>query len=130
MDLENAAHRHTVQTFWDSPHMAATGGRKAVEMFDAIHDGRIKAVWIMATNPVVSLPDANRVREAVNTCGGGNRGLGVGEGHRAILRHVVADAASGHGHYGSDYGSDCAWGPVTVPHPTTKTWKPVTYTIV
>ena len=68
MDLENPAHRQTVQTFWDSPRMATRAGRKAVEMFDAIHDGRIKAVWIMATNPVVSLPDANRVREALRGC--------------------------------------------------------------
>jgi assimilatory nitrate reductase catalytic subunit len=68
MDLENAAHRQTVQTFWDGPRIATKGGRKAVDMFDAIHDGRIKAVWIMATNPVVSLPDANRVREALQVC--------------------------------------------------------------
>ena len=34
-------------------------------MFDRIHDGRIKAVWIMATNPVVSLPDADKVKAAL-----------------------------------------------------------------
>jgi len=37
-------------------------------MFEAIHDGRIKAVWIMATNPAVSLPDTGRVREALAKC--------------------------------------------------------------
>jgi assimilatory nitrate reductase catalytic subunit len=68
MDLESAAHRQLVQAFWGSPRIATKGGRKAVDLFDAIHDGRIKAVWIMATNPVVSLPDANRVREALQSC--------------------------------------------------------------
>jgi assimilatory nitrate reductase catalytic subunit len=68
MNLENAAHRETVQAFWDSPRMAARGGLKAVDLFDAVHDGRVKAIWIMATNPVVSLPDANRVREALQGC--------------------------------------------------------------
>ena len=37
-------------------------------MFDRIHDGRIKAVWIIATNPVVSLPDADKVRAALRKC--------------------------------------------------------------
>jgi assimilatory nitrate reductase catalytic subunit len=68
MDLENAAHQQSVQTFWNSPRIASRGGLKAVEMFDAIHAGRIKAVWIMATNPVVSLPDANRARAALQRC--------------------------------------------------------------
>jgi assimilatory nitrate reductase catalytic subunit len=68
MELESAAHRDIVQTFWRSPRIASRGGLKAVDLFDAIHDGRIKAVWIMATNPVVSLPEANRVREALRGC--------------------------------------------------------------
>jgi assimilatory nitrate reductase catalytic subunit len=68
MDLEKPAHRRTVQQFWNSPVIAETPGLKAVEMFDAIHDGRIKAVWIMATNPVVSLPDADKVKQALQRC--------------------------------------------------------------
>jgi assimilatory nitrate reductase catalytic subunit len=68
MDLENATHRQAVQSFWGSPRIAARGGLKAVDLFDAVHDGRIKAIWIMATNPVVSLPDADRVREALQGC--------------------------------------------------------------
>src|SRR6185437_7241392 len=39
-----------------------------VELFEAMHAGRIKAVWIMATNPVVSLPDADFAREALERC--------------------------------------------------------------
>jgi assimilatory nitrate reductase catalytic subunit len=68
MDLENAGHRQLVQDFWRSPRMPEKGGLKAVELFDAIHDGKVKAVWIMATNPVVSLPDADKVKAALRRC--------------------------------------------------------------
>jgi assimilatory nitrate reductase catalytic subunit len=68
MDLENAEHRGIVQQFWGSPAIADRPGLKAVELFDAIHDGRIKAVWIIATNPVVSLPDADKVKQALQRC--------------------------------------------------------------
>ena len=50
------------------PRIADAPGLKAVDLFDAIHDGRVKAVWIMATNPVVSLPDADKVKEALRRC--------------------------------------------------------------
>jgi assimilatory nitrate reductase catalytic subunit len=65
MELEDPAHRALVQRFWDSPIIAAKPGLKAVEMFRALADGRIKAIWIMATNPVVSMPDADAVRAAL-----------------------------------------------------------------
>jgi assimilatory nitrate reductase catalytic subunit len=68
MDLEDANHRELVQEFWRSPRIAERGGLKAVELFDAIHDGKVKAVWIMATNPVVSLPDADKVKAALRRC--------------------------------------------------------------
>jgi assimilatory nitrate reductase catalytic subunit len=68
MDLENAAHRAIVQNFWKSPVIADKAGLKAVDMFKAIGDGRIKAVWIIATNPVDSLPDADQARKALQTC--------------------------------------------------------------
>jgi assimilatory nitrate reductase catalytic subunit len=54
--------------FWASPDIARAPGLKAVDMFEAVHDGRIKAIWIMATNPAVSLPNASRVREALGRC--------------------------------------------------------------
>ncbi|MCQ2005166.1 nitrate reductase [Rhizobium sp. NRK18] len=68
MLIENPGHRDLVQTFWNAPAMPQTAGLKAVDMFEAVADGRIKALWIMATNPVVSLPDADRVREAIRNC--------------------------------------------------------------
>ncbi|TAA48113.1 nitrate reductase [Corallincola spongiicola] len=57
-----------VQTFWDSPTMATEPGAKAVDLFNKMEQGEIKAVWIMATNPVVSLPDADRVKAALQKC--------------------------------------------------------------
>jgi assimilatory nitrate reductase catalytic subunit len=57
-----------VGRFWSAPRMAAKPGLKAVDMFRALGEGRIKAIWIMATNPAVSMPDAGRVREALAAC--------------------------------------------------------------
>jgi assimilatory nitrate reductase catalytic subunit len=54
-----------VRRFWNAPHMAAREGRKAVQMFEAIERGEIKAVWIMATNPAVSLPRAGAMQAAL-----------------------------------------------------------------
>ena len=66
--LDDPAHRHAVQAFWGSPRIADKPGLKAVDLFDAIDAGRIRAVWIMATNPVVSLPDADVARRALQRC--------------------------------------------------------------
>ncbi|MFP5430249.1 MAG: molybdopterin-dependent oxidoreductase [Gammaproteobacteria bacterium] len=68
MEIDNPVHRHRVQRFWSSPVMAARPGLKAVDLFDAVHEGRVKAVWVMATNPVVSLPNADHVRAALQKC--------------------------------------------------------------
>lgn len=68
MEIANPDHRALVQRFWGSPTIASHEGKKAVDLFNAIEDGSIKAVWIMATNPVVSMPDANRARAALLKC--------------------------------------------------------------
>jgi assimilatory nitrate reductase catalytic subunit len=57
-----------VRRFWSAPRLATRPGLKAVELFEAIGQGRIKAVWIMATNPLVSLPDAAAARRALDGC--------------------------------------------------------------
>jgi assimilatory nitrate reductase catalytic subunit len=54
-----------VRRFWTAPSMATRDGFKAVQMFDAIGAGEIRALWIMATNPAVSLPRADRARSAL-----------------------------------------------------------------
>ena len=68
MDIENASHRDLVQRFWQSPTMASKAGLKAVDLFEAIDKGTVKVVWIMATNPVDSLPNADFVKEALRKC--------------------------------------------------------------
>ncbi|MGY5705608.1 molybdopterin-dependent oxidoreductase [Vibrio antiquarius] len=57
-----------VQAFWDSPEIATQPGLKAVELFEAAERGEIKVLWIMATNPVVSLPDNQMVKRALEAC--------------------------------------------------------------
>ncbi|MBL4871759.1 MAG: molybdopterin-dependent oxidoreductase [Robiginitomaculum sp.] len=57
-----------VGRFWQAKNMATEPGFKAVDLFNEIAKGKIKAVWIMATNPVVSLPQSARVREALDAC--------------------------------------------------------------
>ena len=54
-----------VGRFWGAPRMAIREGLKAVQMFEAIERGGIKALWVMATNPAVSLPRAGAVRDAL-----------------------------------------------------------------
>jgi assimilatory nitrate reductase catalytic subunit len=68
MEIENPAHRDRVQRFWQSPEMAVRPGLKAVDMFRAVADRRIKALWIMATNPADSMPDAAAVEAAIAAC--------------------------------------------------------------
>ncbi|WP_184398632.1 nitrate reductase [Rhizobium sp. BK650] len=68
MAIESADDRDRVQRFWNAPEIAAKPGLKAVDLFGAVEDGRVKALWIMATNPVVSLPDARRVEAAIAAC--------------------------------------------------------------
>jgi assimilatory nitrate reductase catalytic subunit len=62
------AERSRAQRFWQSPKICPGPGLKAVDMFNAMAAGKIKAVWIMATNPAVSMPDANAARIALANC--------------------------------------------------------------
>jgi len=68
MEIERPEHRERVQRFWNAPTIADKPGLKAVDMFKAVADGRIKALWIMGTNPVVSMPDADSVAAALRAC--------------------------------------------------------------
>jgi assimilatory nitrate reductase catalytic subunit len=57
-----------VRRFWRSPHVAAKPGLKAVDLFDAALGGKVKALWILNTNPAASMPRAGRVRAALGAC--------------------------------------------------------------
>ncbi len=65
MELDNPQHRDLVSRFWKTDKLASTAGTKAVDMFEAVASGKIKAIWIIATNPAVTLPNADKVREAI-----------------------------------------------------------------
>lgn len=58
----------TVSEFWQTDSLATHAGLKAIDLFDAMNEGKIKAVWIMATNPVVSLPDSEKIKAALDKC--------------------------------------------------------------
>jgi len=57
-----------VARFWNAPNIARKAGLKAVDMFKAVGEGKIRALWVIATNPAVSLPDSVQVREALAKC--------------------------------------------------------------
>jgi assimilatory nitrate reductase catalytic subunit len=57
-----------VRRFWNAPSVATRPGLKAVDLFDAVLDGKVKALWIAATNPAASMPRAESVRRALESC--------------------------------------------------------------
>ena len=61
-NLADAQERETVEKFWKVPlgSIQSNPGLTATEMFDALNDGKLKAIWILCTNPLVSLPDARK----------------------------------------------------------------------
>ena len=65
MEFANPEHGDRVGRFWQTDKLATRPGLRAVELFDAVAAGQVKAVWIMATNPAVSLPNADAVRAAL-----------------------------------------------------------------
>jgi ferredoxin-nitrate reductase len=64
-DLGNAKHRREVQEFWGSGPIAEKPGLTATQMMEALEHGRMKAIWIVGTNPLVSLPDVRRAEMAL-----------------------------------------------------------------
>lgn len=66
-DLNNPEHRAEIAKFWGVSDVPAKAGKTAVEMFDAVKAGEIKAIWIACTNPAHSMPDLNSVIEALNS---------------------------------------------------------------
>lgn len=69
-DARDPEQRAEVAAYWDLPDdaagISAEPGLVATDLIDALHDGRVKAVWVIATNPAVSLPDSTKVREALS----------------------------------------------------------------
>lgn len=68
MDIDNPLHRNWVQGYWKSPKIATKPGLKAIDLFEKIEQGKVKALWIMATNPVASMPNRNKIESALKKC--------------------------------------------------------------
>jgi assimilatory nitrate reductase catalytic subunit len=65
LELDNPDHQQVVQGFWGSPTICTKPGLKAVDLFQACANSQIKALWVMSTNPAVSLPDSDGVAAAI-----------------------------------------------------------------
>lgn len=64
-DLQNPQHRQEVADFWGVDQISPKPGLTATEMFDALASGEMKAVWIICTNPMVSLPNLRKIEKAL-----------------------------------------------------------------
>lgn len=63
--LNNPEHRQEVADFWGVDKLPEQAGKTATQIFEGLEEGSIKAVWIICTNPLVSMPDARRVENAL-----------------------------------------------------------------
>ena len=59
---------YLLEDFWQTRRVARKPGLKAVDMFEQILQGKIKAIWIMATNPVATLPNSEKIKKALRQC--------------------------------------------------------------
>ncbi len=85
-DLADPVHRAEIAAHWGVPSVPDKPGLTAVEMFRALADGRLKAVWIVATNPVESLPDARAVE------------AGLARAELVVVQDIHATATAAHAH--------------------------------
>lgn len=64
----NAEHRAEVAAYWGVDALPEAPGLSAVELFEAVRTGKVKALWIACTNPAQSMPDQSKIHEALATC--------------------------------------------------------------
>jgi assimilatory nitrate reductase catalytic subunit len=64
----NAEHRAEVAGYWGVDSLPETTGLTAIELFEAVRVGKVKALWIACTNPAQSMPDQQKIHEALSTC--------------------------------------------------------------
>ncbi|MEN3109936.1 molybdopterin-dependent oxidoreductase [Uliginosibacterium paludis] len=67
-DLANPEHRAEVAALWGVPSVPEKPGLSAIEMFEAVRAGKIRALWIACTNPAHSMPSQALIREAMEQC--------------------------------------------------------------
>ena len=84
--------RAEVAAFWQAERICTGPGLKAVDMFRAVHDRRIKFLWVMASNPAVSMPDSTFVRAALARCETLVVSEAIADTDTTRLAHVVLPA--------------------------------------
>ncbi|CAN1600028.1 nitrate reductase [Pseudomonas mediterranea] len=67
-EAANPEHRAEVAGYWGVEQLPANPGLSAIELFEQVRNGKIKALWIACTNPAQSMPDQTAVREALQAC--------------------------------------------------------------
>ncbi|MGR3811104.1 molybdopterin-dependent oxidoreductase [Jiulongibacter sp. NS-SX5] len=65
-DFTNPTHVEEMESLWGVKGLSTKAGLSATEMFDALESGKLKAVWIVCTNPLVSLPNLKKIENALN----------------------------------------------------------------
>lgn len=68
LHFDRQDHWQLLSDFWQTDKLVTQPGLKAIDMFDAIAKGKIKAVWIIATNPAASLPNSHKINQALAQC--------------------------------------------------------------
>ncbi|MGF1726541.1 molybdopterin-dependent oxidoreductase [Photobacterium nomapromontoriensis] len=68
MSFDDPEHHQLLSQFWRTDNLSTAPGLKAIDMFDAVEKGEIKAIWIMATNPAVTLPESERINTILENC--------------------------------------------------------------
>ncbi len=65
--LENENHRKEIAEFWgiDEEFFPTKRGLFMTDIFPAIETGEIKALWVIATNPMTSMPNSGRIRKTL-----------------------------------------------------------------
>jgi assimilatory nitrate reductase catalytic subunit len=65
--LEKPEHREEIAKFWgiDPGFFPTKRGLFQTDIFPAIETGAIKGLWVIATNPMTSMPQTNRIRKTL-----------------------------------------------------------------
>jgi len=67
-EVANPEHRAHVASYWGVEQLPDAPGLSAIELFEQVGNGTIKALWIACTNPAQSMPDQSAVRAALQAC--------------------------------------------------------------
>ena len=67
-EVTNPQHREEIARIWGVPahRIKPQPGLDAISTFEALETGKVKALWIVGTNPLATMPDVNQVRRALN----------------------------------------------------------------